>query len=187
MSKNLTEVKIQEDLVWKGNFLEIKRDLVSLPNGKQTSREYINHQGAALVIPMLSSDRVLMVRQFRYPLNKVFLEFPSGKIDQGESSEQTAHRELKEETGYEAKNLKFLTTIHPVIGYADEKIDLYLAQNITQIAELQLDDEEFLELIEIEVKELPMFIKNGLLSDVKTQIAAFWLEKELNLSWSKSW
>ena len=184
MSKiNLFEKTLNSKLAWQGTYLKVIRDEVELPNGKRGTREFITHPGAALVIPMLSATKVLMIRQFRYAMKKEFLEFPAGKIDKGESSLQTAKREMLEETGYEAQTLRFLTTIHPVIGYADEKIDIYLGENLIKRGESQLDHNEFLNIEEVEISELKKFIQAGDLTDVKTQIAAFWLEKVLQSGW----
>ena len=107
------------------------RDRVINYDGKEYVREYIHHSGAAMIIPLTSTGHVILERQFRYAVKKVFLEFPAGKTDPGEESLKTAQRELQEETGYTAGRWTFLTTIHPVIGYSNEWIDIYLAQDLS--------------------------------------------------------
>lgn len=172
---NLQEVRLKSESVFQGHFLQVFRDQVRLPDGTETSREYIKHPGAAMVIPVLGED-VLLVRQYRYSLGQEFLEFPAGKIDAGESSLETAHRELLEETGLRARKMKFIQRIHPVIGYSNEFIDLYLATGITR-TERQLDHGEFVEPVEISIKKLNAMVKQGKITDVKTLIGIFWLNQ----------
>lgn len=154
--------------------MKVNRDTVRLPNGAESVREYTEHPGAVAVIPILDDGRYVMVRQFRYPLHQVFLEFPAGKIDPGEDPEVTGKRELLEETGYVAQSLEYLTTIHPVISYSTEKIVLYAARGLVMHKQ-QLDDNEFLDVVLIEPAELMKQIKAGEVTDVKTVIGGFWV------------
>lgn len=179
----LIENTVHSVVAWQGKFLKIQRDQVIMPNGRTSNREYILHPGAALVVPMISDHEVLMIRQYRHAVKKVFLEFPAGKKDPGEPSVVTARRELLEETGYECSDLRLMTTIHPVIGYADEHIDLYLGRGLNKKSEAQFDGDELLHAVTVPVSELPRLIREGQLSDVKTQIAAFWLDKILSSGW----
>lgn len=181
MDEDLKEQTLATERVFQGNYLKIERDKVKAPDGKVYFREYILHPGAAMVIPLLANGNVVMVKQYRHSLGQVFLEFPAGKRDKGEETEVTAVRELREETGYQAKNLKFLTRIHPVIGYSNELIDIYLATELEKF-EQQLDAGEFMELVEMSPKKLMEQVFLGNVSDVKTQIGAFWLEKHLQQS-----
>lgn len=171
--KDLKEKTTRTELIFNGRFLKVWRDEVELSNGYTSFREYIKHPGAACVVPVLPNGNLLMVKQWRHALKQVFLEFPAGKCDKGETSEVTAVRELEEETGYHAKALKFLTHIHPVIGYSDEQIDLYVASDLHQTVQ-HLDTDEIMELVEVSVEELKEKIQAGQVTDVKTQIAAFW-------------
>lgn len=181
--KHLYEKILSSRQIFKGRFLKIEQDEVEAPDGRTYVREYIKHPGAALMIPLLPNGKVVMVHQYRHALKQVFLEFPAGKRDRGEDSLVTARRELMEETGYEAKDWKFLTTIHPVIGYSDEHIDLYLAKSLTH-GEQKLDHGEFLEVTEVDPKDLMRLVHEGKVTDVKTQIAAFWLDKFLSGEWN---
>jgi ADP-ribose pyrophosphatase len=182
MKKTLVEKTLHSEKVYTGRFLKIQKDEVLLPDGKTAYREYILHPGAAMVIPLLDNGQVIMERQYRHAVGQVFWEFPAGKIDSGEKSAETAVRELKEETGFTAREWRYLTTIHPVIGYANEKIDLFLAKGLQQTG-AQLDAGEFLEMQEVPVAELLPMIRRGEVSDVKTQIGIFWLEKILGAGW----
>ena len=180
--KKLEEKVLSSQQVFKGRFLQVEQDQVIGVDGRTYVREYIKHPGAALIIPLLANGNIIMVHQYLHAVKQVFLEFPAGKRDRGEPSEQTAYRELEEETGYVAKSMKFLTTIHPVIGYSNEHIDLYLAEDMTLVKQ-KLDHGEFLEVIEISPQDLMAQVRAGKVTDVKTQIAAFWLDKVLRGEW----
>lgn len=181
--KHLKEKTLSSKQVYRGRFLKVEQDQVQAPDGKIYFREYIIHPGAAMIIPLLPNGNVVMIHQYRHAVKQVFLEFPAGKRDHEENTIVTGQRELKEETGYEAKEWKFLTTIHPVIGYSDEHIDLYLAKDLT-LAERQLDHGEFIDVIEVTPKDLMKYVQEGKVSDVKTQIGAFWLDKILRGEWN---
>lgn len=175
-SNKLQEKTLSSKQVYSGAFLKVTQDQVELSDGSKSVREYIKHPGAALIVPVLADGRYVMLRQYRHPLNKIFIEFPAGKIDQGESSLQTAQRELLEETGYQANKFDFLTTIHPCIGYSDEKIDLYLATGLEEKSEAKPEHGELLETLILSQSELGQLISSGQLSDVKTLIAALWIK-----------
>lgn len=172
----LLEKTINSVEVFIGKFLRVQRDQVELSNGQISHREYIKHPGAAMVIPVLSDGRVVMVRQYRHAVKKTFLEFPAGKIDKGEEHLKTAHRELKEETGYSSKDMKWLTTIHPVIGYADERIEIYLAKELSE-GEQNLDHGEHVEVELHSLADLLEQVRKNEITDVKTQIGIFWLNQ----------
>jgi len=183
MDMQLTETRIDGEIAYDGGFLKLARDQVRLPNDAVTFREYIRHPGAVVILPMLDDGRVLLERQFRYPLNRVFIEFPAGKIDPGEDHLACAKRELQEETGYTATDWQFVTTIHNAIAYSDEHLDLYLARGVTA-GPRQLDDGEFLETFSSTVPELLDMVRSGQITDVKTIIGAFWLEKIAAGTWT---
>lgn len=180
MKKNLYEEILSTEIAFSGSFLKVEKDLVKGPDGKTYSREYIKHPGAAMIIPLAQDGRVIMIEQYRHAVKSVCLEFPAGKRDQGEDSEVTARRELLEETGYRAQTWTCLTRIYPVIGYSDEFIDLFLAENL-RYESSDLDEGEFLEVIELTPSELLERVRRGEVPDVKTQIGAFWLAQHLQL------
>lgn len=175
--KDISEKTLSTQIVHKG-FLEIHKDTVELPDGKTTTREFIRHPGAAMVIPVLPNGNLLMIEQYRHAVGKIFLEFPAGKKDPGETAEQTAHRELGEEIGLNAGKLTHLTSIHPVIGYSNEVIDLFVAHELSPTQQNHQDD-EFLILKELSVAEVEKKLLAGELTDVKTQIGFFWYLRRL--------
>lgn len=182
---HLVEIRLDGQTLYDGHFLTLKRDTVRLPDGKTATREFVEHPGAVMVLPLLDDGRVLMERQYRYPVGRVIIEFPAGKLDPQEGALACAQRELREETGYRANEFVYLTRIHPVISYSTEFIDLYLARGLTE-GERALDDGEFLETIVVEPAILHEWIRRGEVSDVKTIIGAFWLEKILSGVWSEN-
>jgi ADP-ribose pyrophosphatase len=176
LDNHLKEIRIDGKLAYDGPFLKVQKDTVRLPNGQPATREYIRHPGAVVILPLFEDGTVLLERQFRYPINQVFIEFPAGKIDPGEDPLACAKRELLEETGYTATDWQFVCTIHNAIAYADEHLDIYLARGLTE-GERKLDDEEFLDIFKASSDELLQWVKEGKITDVKTIIGAFWLEK----------
>ena len=182
MDAHLKETKIDGELAYDGNFLKVSRDRVKLPDGKITQREYIRHPGAVVVLALFDDGRVLLERQFRYPNDQVFIEFPAGKIDPGEASLACAKRELEEETGYTATDWQFVCTIHNAIAYSDEHLDLFLARGLTA-GDAKLDDGEFLETFTATIPEMLEMVKRGDITDVKTVIGTFWLEKIAAGTW----
>ncbi len=164
---NLIEKKIQGETVFQGRLLNVKKDTVLLPNGKTSTREYILHNGAVAVIAVLKNGNIIMENQFRYPNQKVYLELPAGKLEVGEDPIEAAKRELLEETGAVAKNIEFLCDIEPTIAYSSEVIHIYLATDI-EISQQQLDEDEFVEVVEYSLGDLLEMIKNNQIPDSKT-------------------
>jgi ADP-ribose pyrophosphatase len=182
VSSGLQEHTLSSELAFKGVFLRLRSDVALLPDGSTGPREYIIHPGAAAMVPMLDDGRILIERQFRYPVGEVFIEIPAGKIDAGETPLQTAQRELIEETGYQAAQWAMLTRIHPAIGFANEVIHLFLCRGLTAVAR-DLDAGEFIECEAVTLEFLINELRAGRLTDVKTQIAVHWLERMYKGEW----
>lgn len=182
MDDHLKETKIDGELAYDGHFLKVSRDRVRLPDGKVTQREFIRHPGAVVILALFDDGRVLLERQFRYPNQQVFIEFPAGKIDPGEASLACAKRELEEETGYTATDWHFVCTIHNAIAYSDEHLDLFLARGLKE-GPAKLDDGEFLETFTATIPEMLEMVRQGGITDVKTVIGTFWLEKLAAGTW----
>ncbi len=172
---DFTEQRLTTKLVYDGKMLKVREDTVRLPDGKTARREYVQHPGAVVIIPLLDDKTVIIERQFRYPLQRHFYELPAGKIDPGEDPLETARRELREECGYAAQMWRHLTTLHPCIGYSDETIELYLAQDLTHVGHA-LDEGEFLQVIPLPVADALQWIQSGRITDVKTVAGLLWLK-----------
>ena len=179
MSTELTESKLSSKHIFSGRLLELYCDTVQLPNGKTSTREWIDHPGASCIIPVLPGGKPGLISQYRYPAQNVFIEFPAGKLDEGENPENCAKRELEEEIGYTAKKFTFLTKIHPAIGFSNEKMWLYLAEDLTSTRENK-DKDEFLDLLPTYPEKAMEMVKNGEITDVKTVIGLFWFQNMLS-------
>lgn len=166
----LVEHRVAGDRVYAGALLDVRRDRVRLPDGSEAVREYIVHPGAVLIIPVLDDGRLVVERQFRYPQNRTFLEFPAGKLDDGEAALDTALRELIEEAGYSAVHWTRLGVVHPVISYSTEAIEIYLARGLTHVG-ARLDPGEFLEILRCTEEDLYEALDAGELTDAKTVAA----------------
>jgi ADP-ribose pyrophosphatase len=178
---DLQESCIESNVVYDGCLLHVRRDTVRLPNGGVSVREYITHPGAVAVLALLPNGNLIMERQYRYGPRREFFEIPAGKIDHGEDTLITGQRELLEETGYVADNWVHLTTTWPCIGYGDERIEYYLARELT-LHKSNLDEGEFLEIFELSLSDALDWIRQGKINDSKTMIGIFWLEKYLKES-----
>ncbi|MBP6294115.1 MAG: NUDIX hydrolase [Hydromonas sp.] len=176
----LGEDTLSSELVYTGDYLKVYRDTVSLPNGASSYREYLKHPGAVMIIPVFDNGDVLVERQYRYPMRKVFVEFPAGKKDAGEAPLETAQRELLEETGYTAQNYTHITDIHNALAYCDEVIHFYIAEDLHDSGQQKLDDNEFVQVMRVPLVELMNWIRQGWVPDVKTQLGAFWLQDYLS-------
>lgn len=174
---HLIESEIAGDTVFKGRLLEVRKDRVRLPNGQESVREYIVHPGAVVILAFLPNGNLLFERQFRYPLRRVFLELPAGKIDAGEAIIDTAKRELLEETGHVAGEWEHLGVMHPCIGYSDERIEVFLARGLRRVGDQQLDHNEFLDVVELAPAEARRAVWDGRITDAKTISALYWLER----------
>ena len=174
--QHLREERVTGDDIYSGIFLKMKRDTVSLPDGQQAVREYLTHPGAVAIVALLDDGRVLLERQYRYPIAKACIEIPAGKLDPNENPLLCAQRELAEETGYTAKKWSYIRRIHPVISYSTEFIDIYLAEGLVPGAS-HLDEEEFLDVFAAPLEQLIAWVEEGEITDVKTTISAYWLDR----------
>ena len=179
--ENLTEVKTSSQEIFDGVILHVFRDTVSLPNGNPATREVIRHVGAVGVIPMTDDGKVIIERQFRYPLNQVITEIPAGKLDSfTEDRLSAAKRELEEETGYTAKEWLELGDYYPAAAYCDERITLYLARGL-ELGQRHLDEDEFLNFEAVPLSELVEAVMGGRITDGKTQVAVLKAARLLGL------
>jgi len=179
MYEDLVEVKCSSENIFDGTLLHVRRDTVRLPNGKKSMREWIHHPGAAAVLPVLPNGDVILVRQFRYPIGKVTLEVPAGKLDmEGEDPLHCARRELSEETGYTAAQYDKLTVIATTVGFSNEYIHLYLARNLS-VGKQHTDEDEFVNVVQMPFSEALAMIKTGEIIDSKTIISLMMAEERL--------
>jgi ADP-ribose pyrophosphatase len=186
---HLIEHRIAQHELLKGNFLHAFRDTVRLPNQGTATREYVVHPGAVMVIPLLETAdglRLVLERQYRYPVGQVMIEFPAGKLDPGEDPWVCAQRELLEETGYRATQWARAGVLHPVIAYSTEVIEIWFARGLT-LGTRQLDDEEFLDVFLASPQELMSWCRDGQVTDGKTLTGAFWLHNVLSGDWPLQW
>ena len=174
--QHLREERISGEDIYGGIFLNMKRDRVSLPDGQEAVREYLTHPGAVAILAILDDGRILLERQYRYPIAKVCMEIPAGKLDPNEDPLVCAQRELEEETGYSARRWSYIRRIHPVISYSTEFIDIYLAEGL-QAGNSRLDEEEFLDVFAAPLDEILAWVEQGVITDVKTTIAIYWLDR----------
>ncbi len=171
---HLVETPLERRTLLEGGFLRVDKDTVRLPDGSTATREYIRHGGAVAIVPLLDDGRIVMVRQYRYPVAKVLLEIPAGKLDAGEAQLACAQRELLEETGYTAAEWAFGGEIHNAAAYSSESIWIWLARGLVA-GTARPDVGEFVETTVLSLAELEALHERGELPDVKTQLALHWL------------
>jgi ADP-ribose pyrophosphatase len=183
---HLRETCLATEVVQQGKFLQWRRDRVQLPDGREAVREYVVHPGAVMIVAILPDGRLVMERQFRYPVGMTMIEFPAGKLDPGEGGLICAQRELAEETGYHAKRWAKAGVMHPVIGYATEFIEIWFADGLVQ-QERHLDDGEFLDVFAASQDELEAWMQQGQLTDAKTIVGMMWLRQWRAGVWPLTW
>ena len=186
---HLIERRVHQEELLRGHFLHVLRDTVQLPNQNLATREYVVHPGAVMVIPMLDTPdglRLVMERQFRYPVGQVMTEFPAGKLDPGEDPWLCAQRELLEETGYTARQWARAGVLHPVISYSTEVIEIWFAKELS-LGQRQLDQDEFLDVFIATQAELMAACQQGLLTDAKTLTGLLWLQNVQSGQWPLAW
>lgn len=180
----LAEHTLESQLVFEGSFLRLYVDKVRSADGHIGTREFLRHPGAVMVIPLLADGHVVLERQFRYPLRRTMIEFPAGKIDAGETALGCGQRELLEETGYCAGKWSYLGGLHNAIAYSDEKIEVFLAEELTHQG-AALDDGETLEVFTTPWEQLLQWVREGAVTDVKTMVGVMWLQRVLAEEWQR--
>ena len=183
---HLVEVKLRSQQVLKGDFLDVRRDIVRLPDGSEASREYVIHPGAVMVVAQLGDGQLVLEQQFRYPVRAVMIEFPAGKLDAGEASLACAQRELLEETGYTAREWARAGVLHPVISYSTEFIDIWFARGLT-LQQRKLDAGEFLDVFTAPASALMDMSRSGQITDAKTLTGILWLQNVMSGTWTLNW
>jgi ADP-ribose pyrophosphatase len=183
---HLREHRISSEEIFRGRLLEVRRDHVRLPGGDTATREFIVHPGAVMVVPMLDDGRLVIERQFRYPLGRVMLEFPAGKLEAGEPVLACAVRELAEETGYRAAEWAHAGVLHNAIAYSTEGIHIWFARGLS-LGERSLDHGEFVDVDSASPDELLAMAQRGELTDAKTLIGLLWLQNWRNGQWPLEW
>ena len=183
---SLIERRLSGERVWRGRFLDVRRDVIVQHDGHLATREYIVHPGAVMVVPVLDDGRLVMERQFRYPVGQVLLEFPAGKLEPGEPVQRCAQRELAEETGYAAREWARACVIHNACAYSDEGIEIWFARGLQPGAQ-HLDLGERIQVCLQTEAELDALASRGELTDVKTLIGLQWLQKWRAGAWALDW
>ncbi len=188
--RHLTETRLHSQELLHGHFLHAFRDTVRLPDGQQAVREYVVHPGAVMVIALLADaqgqTQVVLERQYRYPVQQVMIEFPAGKLDAGEDTWACARRELREETGYQAREWARAGVMHPVISYSTEFIEIWFARGLSGGAR-RLDEGEFLDVHTATPETLLQWCRDGRVTDAKTLTGALWLQNVLSGAWALDW
>ncbi|RFA37185.1 ADP-ribose pyrophosphatase [Virgibacillus dokdonensis] len=170
------EKTIRSKQIFTGNIVHLQVDDVKLPNGKETKREIIKHPGAVGIIPITKENKIVLVEQFRKPLEKSILEIPAGKLETGEDPETTAIRELEEETGYTTKELSFVTSFYSSPGFANELMHIYITDQLEPLDEsVDGDEDEFIEIVELSLEEAKQYVEAERIHDAKTNYAILYL------------
>jgi ADP-ribose pyrophosphatase len=183
---SLRETQLESQQVYQGHFLDVRRDRIRLPDGTDAAREYIVHPGAVMVVPILDDGRLVIERQWRYPLARAMLEFPAGKLEAGENPWHCAIRELSEETGYTATEWARAGILHNAIAYSSEGIEIWFARGLVA-GERHLDAGEFLEVRSASADELDAWCAGGEITDAKTLVGLLWIQRWRAGSWPLVW
>lgn len=180
--EDLVETQVCSERVFDGRLLKVFRDTVRLPNGREGIREYVRHPGAVVVVALPDRDHAIMLRQYRYSVQRVILEFPAGKLDAGEDPLACAQRELLEETGYEARHWVAAGRMHLAVGYSDEVIHIFFATGLRK-GEARPDEDEFVHLQTVPVPDILQRCRDGAITDAKSLTCALWLQNVLDGRW----
>ncbi|MFZ5632249.1 MAG: NUDIX hydrolase [Bacillota bacterium] len=179
MAVELFEKTIGSETVYRGKIVNLRVDEVELPNGNNTRREVVEHGGAVAVVPINEKNEVLMVRQYRYPVGKVLLEIPAGKLEKGEDPAACAARELEEETGFKAGSMKHLFSFYSTPGFTNEILYLYLAGGLTHLG-IHPDEDEFIQLHYVPLERALEMVDRGEICDAKSIIGILAAKREID-------
>lgn len=183
---HLRETTLASEQVFRGRLLDVRRDTVRLPDGREAGREYIVHPGAVVVVPLLDDGRLVVERQWRYPMGRAMVEFPAGKLDAGEPPLACGVRELAEETGYRAAEWAHAGVLHNAIAYSNEHIEIWFARGLTP-GQQRLDAGEFLDVVTMTADEMLALAAAGQLTDAKTMVGLLWLQNWRAGRWPLIW
>lgn len=176
MKDRFVEKTINSNTIYEGKIIDLKVEEVELPNGKTSKREIVKHPGAVAVLAVTDDKKIVLVEQFRKPLERTIFEIPAGKIDKGEKPEATAVRELEEETGYTCSKVEPIISFYTSPGFADEIVHLFLAKGLKKMKESPaLDEDEFVDVLEVTLDEAQQFIQEQKIYDAKTAYAVQYL------------
>ncbi|WP_144460304.1 NUDIX domain-containing protein [Siminovitchia fortis] len=177
MVKKFEEKTVSTETIFEGKIISVQVDEVELPNGKLSKREIVRHPGAVALIALTDENKIVMVEQYRKPLERSLLEIPAGKLEPGEKPAATAERELEEETGYRAGKMEYISSFYTSPGFADEIIHLYLATGLEKVENpADGDEDEFVELFELTLEEALECMRNERIYDAKTLFAVQYLQ-----------
>lgn len=179
--KKFEEKSISSERIYEGKIINLKVDEVTLPNGHTSKRELIEHPGAVAILAITPEKKIIMVEQYRKALERSIIEVPAGKLEKGESPETTAMRELEEETGYTADSLELIQSFSTSPGFADEVVHLFLAEGLRKAESgAALDEDEFVELMEVSIEEAEKMMQDNRIYDAKTAFAVLWAKQRLS-------
>ncbi|RLQ92608.1 NUDIX hydrolase [Planomicrobium sp. Y74] len=180
--KKFEEKTISSERIYEGKIINLKVDEVSLPNGRTSKRELIEHPGAVAILAITPENKIIMVEQYRKALERSIIEVPAGKLEKGEAPETTAMRELEEETGYTADSLELIQSFSTSPGFADEVVHLFLAKGLHEAGPgAVLDEDEFVELMEVSIEEAEEMMQDNRIYDAKTAFAILWAKQRLSI------
>ncbi|MFC3882803.1 NUDIX domain-containing protein [Bacillus songklensis] len=175
--EHLNEKTLKSEKLFSGRVINLYHEEVLLPNGKTSTREIVKHPGAVAIIALTEDYKILMVRQYRKAMERILVEIPAGKLEKGEKPEVTAKRELEEETGYTCSSLDHLISFYTSPGFADELVHLYVATGLEKMeVKAELDEDEFIDVLEVTLEEALAFIQDQQIYDAKTAYAVQYLQ-----------